>query len=48
MVNSIKKFLKRLNPSYQERMYAYLSQATDRIHLETLEREWFQNNGRNY
>jgi Ca2+-dependent lipid-binding protein len=48
MLKILRKWLKRLNPSYQERMYAYLSQATDRIHLEVLEREWFRNNGRNY
>ena len=26
--------------SEQERMYSYLSQATDRVHLEVLQREW--------
>jgi len=26
--------------SEQDRMYAYLSQATDAIHLETLQRQW--------
>lgn len=26
--------------SESDRMYAYLSQATDRIHLEFLQREW--------
>ena len=25
---------------YQKRMHDFLSQATDRIHLEQLEREW--------
>jgi hypothetical protein len=25
---------------YQSRMYNFLSQATDRIHLEQLEKEW--------
>ena len=35
-------FLKKLfrSRSEQERMYTYLSQATDRIHLEYLQREW--------
>lgn len=35
-------FLKNLfrSRSEQERMYNYLSQATDRVHLETLQREW--------
>lgn len=26
--------------SEQEKMYTYLSQATDRVHLEYLQREW--------
>jgi hypothetical protein len=26
--------------SEQERMYDFLSQATDRVHLEYLQREW--------
>jgi len=36
------KFLKKLfrSRSEQERMYNYLSQATDRVHLEYLQREW--------
>ncbi len=36
------KFLKNLFKfrSEQDRMYNYLSQATDRVHLEHLQREW--------
>lgn len=36
------KFIKNLfKPrTEQERMYNYLNQATDRIHLEYLQREW--------
>jgi hypothetical protein len=36
------KFLKKLfrSRSEQDRMYNYLSQATDAVHLETLQREW--------
>ena len=36
------RFLKKLfRPrSDQDRMYAYLSQATDAVHLETLQRQW--------
>jgi len=26
--------------SEQDRMYSFLSQATDRVHLEVLQREW--------
>jgi hypothetical protein len=35
-------FLKKLfaSRSEQERMYTYLSQATDRIHLEYLQKQW--------
>lgn len=35
-------FLKKLfrSRSEQERMYSFLSQATDAIHLETLQRQW--------
>lgn len=36
------KFLKRLfaQKNEQERMYAYLCQATDTVHLEWLQKEW--------
>jgi len=36
------KFLKRLfnRKTEQERMYEYLCQATDIVHLESLQREW--------
>ena len=36
------KFLKRLftPKSEQQRMYDYLCQATDQVHLEWLQREW--------
>ena len=36
------KFLKRLFnvKNEQERMYDYLCQATDRVHLEWLQKEW--------
>lgn len=36
------KYLKKLFQcrTDQERMYNYLSQATDRVHLEYLQREW--------
>jgi len=36
------KFLKSLfkSRSEQDKMYSYLSQATDRVHLEYLQREW--------
>lgn len=35
-------FLKRLFSARteNERLYAYLSQATDRVHLEYLQKEW--------
>ncbi len=34
-------FKKLFTPrSEQERMYDYLSQATDRIHLEYLQKQW--------
>ena len=38
----VKKFLKRLfaQRSEQERMYDYLCQATDTVHLEWLQKEW--------
>lgn len=42
MFATIKKWFSRFNPSHQERMMAYLNQATDRVHLEQLEREWFK------
>jgi hypothetical protein len=32
--------------TYEQRMDAYLSQATSREHLEQLEREWFNHKGR--
>ena len=36
------RFLKELftPKSEQERMYRFLSQATDQVHLEYLQREW--------
>lgn len=36
------RYLKNLfrSRSEQDRMYAYLSQATDAVHLETLQRQW--------
>lgn len=35
------KLKKMFTPrSEQERMYSYLCQATDRVHLEWLQREW--------
>lgn len=36
------KFIKNLFsfPSEQERMYRYLAQAVDVVHLEALQREW--------
>ena len=36
------KFLRKLftRRTEQDRMYNYLSQATDRVHLEYLQREW--------
>jgi hypothetical protein len=48
MFKSLREWLKRLNPSYQDRMYAYLSQANDRVHLEQLEKEWFTKYGRKF
>jgi hypothetical protein len=36
----LKNFMKRLFPSYEDRMNAFLSQATDQVHLEFLQREW--------
>lgn len=35
-------FLKKLfrSRSEQDRMYNFLSQATDRVHLEILQKEW--------
>ena len=38
MVAYLKKLFSRR--SEQDRMYNYLSQATDRVHLEHLQREW--------
>jgi hypothetical protein len=38
MLSYIKKLFK--SRTEQERMYTYLSQATNRIHLEYLQREW--------
>jgi hypothetical protein len=38
MVEYLKKLFSRR--SEQDRMYNYLSQATDRVHLEHLQREW--------
>jgi hypothetical protein len=38
MMNFLRKLFR--SRSEQERMYAYLSQATDRIHLESLQKEW--------
>lgn len=38
MLQSIKKLFTR--KSEQERLSEYLSQATDRVHLEYLQREW--------
>lgn len=33
-------------PTEEERMIAFLSQAQDRVHLEYLERQWFENRKR--
>jgi len=38
MVSYLKKLFS--HRSEQDRMYNYLSQATDRVHLEHLQREW--------
>jgi len=38
MLSRIRKMFKFKNE--QERMYDYLCQATDQIHLEWLQREW--------
>lgn len=38
MLNYIKSLFARR--SEQDRMYHYLSQATDQVHLEYLQREW--------
>lgn len=38
MTNFLKKLFR--SRSEQERMHDYLSQATDRVHLEYLQREW--------
>lgn len=40
MLKKLKEFFR--GQTEEERMYAFLSQATDRVHLEHLEREWFQ------
>lgn len=32
----------------QKRMYEFLSQAQDRVHLEYLEREWQKTNGKGW
>ena len=42
MLKFISNFFSRFRiPSEQERLHAYLSQATDRVHLEHLEREYW-------
>lgn len=38
MVSYLKKLFS--SRTEQERMYTFLSQATDRVHLEYLQREW--------
>lgn len=38
MTSFLKKLFKR--KTTQDRMYEYLSQATDTVHLEWLQREW--------
>lgn len=38
MITFFKKLFR--SRSEQERMYEYLCQATDRVHLEHLQREW--------
>lgn len=41
MTNLINKFMDWFKlPNEQERLYAYLSQAVDRVHLEYLQKEW--------
>jgi hypothetical protein len=52
LVNGVKIFFQDLFESeeekYRRKMMQYLNQATDRIHLEYLEREWDKTNGRRY
>jgi len=52
LVNGVKIFFEDLFESeetkYRRDMVKYLNQATDRIHLEYLERQWEKNNGRRY
>jgi hypothetical protein len=52
LVNGVRFFFQDLFESEEEKyrrdMVQYLNQATDRIHLEFLEREWDRRNGRRY
>jgi len=52
LVNGVRSFFEDLFESEEEKhrrdMVRYLNQATDRYHLEFLEREWERTNGRRY
>jgi hypothetical protein len=46
MIHAWKQLVRGLFPTYEDRMNAFLSQATSREHLEVLERQWFKQNRR--
>mgnify|MGYP003347297578 FL=1 len=52
LVNAVSEFWNSINETseqkYRREMHNYLNQATDRLHLEQLEREWENKYGRRY